>query len=147
APSVRAIVSSPRNSPFMDFEAIRRKYSLLDFCIKQGWEMRASGERHVARCPFHEEDGPSFTVYPDGHFRCYGCGRYGDITTIVAALNQLTVTEAARLLESGKVIPKTDREQQIKPAVKPPYCLSGSDLKRIAAAAHRLAREPELIID
>lgn len=28
------------------------------------------------KCPYHEEDTPSFHVYPDGSAHCYGCGAH-----------------------------------------------------------------------
>ncbi|MCR5259655.1 MAG: DNA primase [Desulfovibrio sp.] len=41
--------------------------------------LQPRGSRLVAPCPFHDETNPSFTVDPDGHFYCFGCGRGGDI--------------------------------------------------------------------
>lgn len=29
------------------------------------------------RCPFHNERTPSFTLYPDNSFKCYGCNIHG----------------------------------------------------------------------
>lgn len=38
-----------------------------------------TGTLRRALCPFHEEDTPSFTLYPEqGRFFCYGCGAWGD---------------------------------------------------------------------
>lgn len=33
-------------------------------------------------CPFHAESRPSFTVYEDGHWHCYGCQKHGDILSL-----------------------------------------------------------------
>jgi DNA primase len=40
--------------------------------------LRRAGERHVGLCPLHTETRPSFTVYPNGRYHCYGCGAHGD---------------------------------------------------------------------
>lgn len=51
---------------------------LPDFLILDGIDLRRSGGTFIARCPFHEERSPSFTVWPD-HAHCYGCGWHGGI--------------------------------------------------------------------
>lgn len=30
-------------------------------------------------CPKHEENTPSCIIYPDGYFKCFGCGAYGKV--------------------------------------------------------------------
>ena len=40
--------------------------------------LRKAGKNHKARCPFHEEKTPSFTVVRDKQFyHCFGCGANG----------------------------------------------------------------------
>lgn len=34
--------------------------------------------RRMIRCPFHNERKPSFVLYPDGGWHCYGCGKHGN---------------------------------------------------------------------
>ena len=43
--------------------------------------LRRVGDRWVGLCPLpdHEEKTPSFTVYPDDHWWCFGCHRGGDV--------------------------------------------------------------------
>ncbi len=36
-----------------------------------------AGRRQSIRCPFHQERTPSFIVYPDNHYHCFGCGAHG----------------------------------------------------------------------
>lgn len=46
--------------------------------------LKKIGTRYVAKCPFHSERQPSFTVYEArGRFYCYGCGARGDIIDFV----------------------------------------------------------------
>jgi DNA primase len=41
--------------------------------------LKRSGDRWVAHCPFHEGDrSPSFTVYPNMTYFCFGCRAWGD---------------------------------------------------------------------
>jgi DNA primase len=48
-----------------------------------GVKLRHSGNKYVANCPFHDEKSPSFFVYPDGSYYCFGCGAYGELDAIL----------------------------------------------------------------
>lgn len=39
--------------------------------------------RHKIRCPFHVEDTPSLHIYDDGGWKCFGCGKHGDVLDFV----------------------------------------------------------------
>ena len=42
--------------------------------------LRKAGGRFKGLCPFHNEKTPSFHVDPDkGFFKCFGCGKAGDM--------------------------------------------------------------------
>ena len=36
-----------------------------------------TGREKQVICPFHNEHTPSCTIYPDGHYFCFGCGATG----------------------------------------------------------------------
>ncbi|PTX97774.1 DNA primase [Opitutus sp. ER46] len=60
---------------------------------------KAGGNRLKGLCPFHQEKTPSFHVDPDkGFYKCFGCGKAGDIITFVRDTEQLTFTEAVEAL-------------------------------------------------
>jgi|GEM_PF-5384310 len=46
-----------------------------------GMELNQNGQSYKGRCPLHNDKSPSFVVYPDDHFHCFGigCGKTGDI--------------------------------------------------------------------
>jgi len=50
--------------------------------------------RQMIRCPFHNDGNPSLVIYPDGTWKCFGCGLYGDVVDFFAHQHQLTVREA-----------------------------------------------------
>lgn len=53
--------------------------SLSDILTENGITLTQSGNRWVAKCPFHEGDrSPSFTVYPNETYFCFGCKAWGD---------------------------------------------------------------------
>ena len=56
--------------------------------------LQRRGNLHVGCCPFHLEKTPSFTVYPDGHYHCFGCGAHGDAITFLQRIKGLSFSEA-----------------------------------------------------
>ncbi len=68
--------------------------------------LRKAGARFKGLCPFHTEKSPSFHVDPDkGFFKCFGCGKAGDIISFVRETEQLTFTETVEALGQRFGIP------------------------------------------
>lgn len=62
-------------------------------------ELIPAGRNFKARCPFHAEKTPSFVVTPDrGSWRCFGCGKGGDIFAFVQEYEHVEFPDALRLL-------------------------------------------------
>ncbi len=61
--------------------------------------LKKAGNRFKGLCPFHQEKTPSFHVDPDkGFFKCFGCGKAGDIITFGRETEGLGFTEAIEAL-------------------------------------------------
>ena len=62
-------------------------------------DLQPSGKAFKGRCPHpdHEDQEPSFYVYSDGHFHCYGCSWHGDVTDLWSGVKGLTSGYAAAL--------------------------------------------------
>jgi len=76
-------------------------------------ELKRSGRTWKGCCPFHGERTPSFHVYPeDRHFKCYGCGEYGDVFKFLQKLQGKEFPEVVRALaaEVGVEIPERAEE-------------------------------------
>lgn len=69
-------------------------------------ELKRDGSgREKARCPFHDEKTPSFTVYEHG-FKCYGCGEYGsNIDLLIKANLASSPLEASKMIAERFEIP------------------------------------------
>ena len=68
--------------------------------------LRKAGSRFKALCPFHNEKSPSFHVDPDkGFYKCFGCGKAGDVITFVRETEQLNFTEAVETLAKRFGVP------------------------------------------
>jgi DNA primase len=67
---------------------------------------KAGGTRLKGLCPFHNEKTPSFHVDPDkGFYKCFGCGKAGDLITFVRDTEQLGFTEAIEAIGQRFGIP------------------------------------------
>ena len=63
-----------------------------------GLQLYKKGDRYTGLCPFHEEKTPSFTIFENGRFRCFGCGASGDGVDLVAQAMNIPLKEAAFLI-------------------------------------------------
>lgn len=81
-----------------DVERIKERLNIADV-IGSYVELKKSGKNLKAKCPFHNERTPSFSVSPDrGLYYCFGCGAKGDVFTFVQEFEGLDFRGALRLL-------------------------------------------------
>jgi DNA primase len=74
--------------------------------------LRRRGVNFIARCPFHDEKTPSFTVSPaKGLFKCFGCGKAGNVVTFVMEHEHLPYVEAIKYLGKKYGIEIREKEQ------------------------------------
>jgi DNA primase len=96
------------------FEVIREQVDLVAVADRH-LDLLRSGSSLKGRCPYqdHEDNTPSFYLYPDSRFFCYGCRRHGDVTDLWALVKGLRPgLEAALDLaqEYGVDLPKMSLE-------------------------------------
>ncbi len=59
--------------------------------------LRKRGKNYVALCPFHTEKTPSFNVNPERRiFKCFGCGKGGNVFTFLMEMEKVSFMEAVR---------------------------------------------------
>jgi hypothetical protein len=100
----------------IDYEAIRARNPLAEYCQKRGIQLRRNGgaDQLVGLCPLHREKTGSFHVYlDDDHYHCFGCGAHGDVTDLEQALGGGTRAEAAERLGA-------ERTRSVRPLPKAP---------------------------
>ena len=93
-------------------EEIRNRTDVVAV-IGRHMDLQKSGRTWKGCCPFHGEKTPSFHVYPeDKHFKCYGCGEYGDVFKFLQKLEGKEFPEVVRALaaEAGVEIPEETAE-------------------------------------
>src|SRR5882724_6564164 len=69
-------------------------------------QLRKVGGRYTARCPFHEERTPSFSINAvDKLYYCFGCGAKGDAITFVREKENLDFAGAIEWLSDRFRVP------------------------------------------
>ncbi|NDC39984.1 MAG: DNA primase [Chitinophagia bacterium] len=67
--------------------------------VGQFVRLKKRGTNYIANCPFHNEKSPSFNVSPArGIYKCFGCGKAGNVVTFLQEHEKLTYPEAIRWL-------------------------------------------------
>lgn len=62
-------------------------------------KLKKRGVNYLGNCPFHHEKTPSFTVSPTkGIYKCFGCGKAGNVITFVQEHEKLTYPETIKWL-------------------------------------------------
>lgn len=77
--------------------------------------LKKRGVNYVGCCPFHNEKTGSFTVSPSkGIFKCFGCGKGGDVVHFVMEHDQVNYYDALRKLAERYHIKIEERELSAK---------------------------------
>jgi len=77
---------------------LRARVNIVDV-ISRSVTLKKAGSRYKGLCPFHQEKSPSFHVNPDmGVYKCFGCGKSGDLITFVRETEGLNFTETIEAL-------------------------------------------------
>lgn len=96
-------------------ERVRSEANIVDV-ISDYVRLRRTGKNWTGLCPFHDDKRPSFAVEPvRGIYKCFSCGKGGNVFTFLTEKNAWTFPEAVRHLAAqlGIEIPEdhADREQ------------------------------------
>lgn len=84
------------------FDAVKQ-IPITDICSRYGVELR----RGKAKCPFHEDRNPSFSV-KGGRWACWAEGISGDGIDLVARLHRISLLDAAKMIAYDYRLPVSD---------------------------------------
>lgn len=86
-------------------ERLRGRIELIE-ALSPHLELKRTGAAYKARCPFHEEKTPSFTIQKgDTHYHCYGCGAHGDAIQFLMNYLKLGFGQAVETLAEQFQVP------------------------------------------
>lgn len=73
--------------------------SRIDEVIGEYVHLKKRGTSLIGNCPFHNEKTPSFNVsVSKGIYKCFGCGKAGNVVTFLMENQQMSYVEALRFL-------------------------------------------------
>src|ERR1043165_9815152 len=91
--------------PPATLEQIRAASDIVDV-IGAAVPLKRAGANFVGLCPFHKEKSPSFNVSPSKQvFKCFGCGKGGDVFSFIKEYENVTFVDAVRRLAERARIP------------------------------------------
>lgn len=97
-------------------EEIRSQNDIVD--VISGYvPLKRSGSSYKARCPFHTEKTPSFSVSPDKQiYHCFGCGEGGNVISFIMRIENLGFVDALKILadRAGIILPDKNHFQDKK---------------------------------
>lgn len=99
------------------FQTIKESLNLIDVAKYYGLEMNRS---NFVSCLFHNERTPSLKLYDD-HFYCYGCGKSGDVTSLIAQRFNVNQYESAKIIMNDFNLANTEFNINTIPKVKFSY--------------------------
>lgn len=98
--------------PQQIIEQVRQQSDIVDV-IGEHVKLRKNNRNYVGLCPFHKEKTPSFNVNAEkGIFKCFGCGKAGNVITFVEQHMHMGFVDAVRHLaqRAGIEIPDEQRD-------------------------------------
>lgn len=79
--------------------------------IQEFVPLKRRGVNYLGLCPFHNEKTPSFTVSPSKEiFKCFGCGKVGNVVNFVMEHEHLNYPEALKFLAKKYHIEIVEKE-------------------------------------
>ena len=79
-------------------QEVMSRADIIDI-VGQFVRLKKRGANYIANCPFHNEKTPSFSVSAaKGIYKCFGCGKAGNVVSFVQEHEKLTYPEAIRWL-------------------------------------------------
>jgi len=92
----------------IDKDAVLERNNIVDV-IGSYIPLKKRGQNYIALCPFHKEKTGSFTVSESkGLFKCFGCGKGGNVITFVMEYEKVNYGEALKILAKRSGISYTD---------------------------------------
>jgi len=108
-------------------EEVRAAADIVDV-ISEFVPLKKAGREYKANCPFHDERTPSFYVVPaKGFYKCFGCGKSGDVFSFVMERQGLDFVEAVKQVagRAGVEVREVKRSTEEEDPNRPLFEING----------------------
>ncbi len=114
-------------------------------------ELKPTGSNFKGKCPIHQEKTPSFIVSPSKNiFKCFGCGKGGNLIDFIMELKGLKFIEALHLLARENNIPIPSRplspDQRKEELVKESILIANNSAMNYFADQLLDAKDPSALL-
>ena len=142
--------------PEAELERLKRETDLAALVRAKGIELKPHGTGHLAgRCPFHDDQTPSFIVTPSKNlFHCLGCGAGGTVIDFVMKHDGLSFRHAVEILRDGKasvlVATTAPTKHTTVPKLPPPVAFDVDDqtlLRQVIDYYHERLKQTPAALD
>jgi hypothetical protein len=111
-----------------ELDQCRHDAALLHSVVSRSVMLTRDGRRWKGCCPLHLEKTPSFTLFGDGKFKCFGCDASGSVFDYVMATEHIDFPAAIKRIEAERGIApsqpnasrRVDHDDTWQPIVPPP---------------------------
>ncbi len=94
-----------------DIERVIDAVSIVDV-VEDYVKLSRRGANYVGLCPFHDEKTPSFSVSETKRmYKCFGCGKGGNVVSFVMEAEHLSFPEALRVLAKRANVQLQEQEE------------------------------------
>jgi len=100
---------------------IKDQLNIIDLARQAGLELKKQSNRlYKARCIFHNDNKtPNLFFYPDTNtFKCFACGKHGDVINFYAELHHISNEQAIKELKNTTNSNRSAYIHKIKPEIK-----------------------------
>jgi len=82
-----------------DLDQIKGDPSVIRVYSRYVKGLKRVGDKYSGLCPLHSESSPSFTVFADMRFHCFGCGSTGNIFQFLEKADGLEFKQAVEVVK------------------------------------------------
>ncbi len=92
-------------------------------------DLKRKGNNLITCCPFHSERSPSFTIFPEGNYYCFGCEEKGNIFSFLMKRYNLSYKEALLKVKNNTQLNPINTQNTVKKLKREPLVVEFSEMK------------------
>lgn len=107
----------------------------LDIYYQEINNLKPKGSNYVGLCCLHKEKSSSFTVFPEGNWKCFGCGKSGDVFSLLSYKYGINYRQALEKVRDNTKLSPINPQNIVKITKKSSILAEFSDMPYTAEGA------------